>query len=360
LPRLLVAVCLLTAALAHPQEEPAPPPAVAVEPFGYLKIGYLQLLPPRESGIVGANGGFRLLNARVGLVARPWRSLELVASIDGAAPERDPADLLRGARAVALKDAYAQWRYGRWVGLRIGQFKPPFNAEFLLPDAQTPFIRRSILTEGLLPPEGYPASPLGLDRDIGVELGSERLGGAVAVEYALAVVNGSGPNVLHDRDVVPMPVGRLAVHLGSAAVLGLGGYFDEATVGVSPDRFRERHLGYGVDLQARVGPVSLLATALGRTTQFLTTGLPSQQGLGAMVHAKLPVGERGLEVGARGAWLEPNTRQAADRVIEATAMVGYRSGRAPVRMLLEYTLRAEEPSAVVANDGLELMAQVTF
>jgi hypothetical protein len=350
----------------QPSPATAPPEGVqgpwapGVVPFGYVKLGYHFVMPPGEDTLFGANNGFRLLNARLGLTVTPFERLEGVLSVDGGTARRERLDPLEGTRLVSLVDAYLEHTFTPFLQVRAGQFKAPFNAERLMRDDWLPFIARSIVTEGLLPPEGPARRGIQLDRQVGVQLGSERLGEGLGVQYALAVVNGNGPNALFNDNNKVAPIGRLVLFYGELAAVGLNAFYNPRTVGVRPDQVDETQTGYGADLNLQLGRVNVFAMALVRNTEHLDTGLPSERSLGAMGQVQYLAPRTGLEAGVRFAYLEPSDRQTLDATTELSVVVGYRPQRVPARLLLQYTVRGEEAGAALDNNSIEAMAQVVF
>ena len=83
--------------------------------------------------------------------------------------------------SVSLRDAYLEATYLDYLQPRAGQFKVPFDREFLTGSFVLPFVERSIAS-----------SQFSLQRDIGLQLGGDLLGKQVA--YAAGMFNGSGAN----------------------------------------------------------------------------------------------------------------------------------------------------------------------
>jgi hypothetical protein len=86
----------------------------------------------------------------------------------------------------------------------------------------------------------------------------------------------------------------------------------------------------------------------------------TEQGLGAMGSVAYVHAPTGLEAGVRVAYYEPSNLQPSDQQLEAAAMLGYRASFFPGRLILQYTLRVEEPSASIGNNSIDLMVQVSF
>ncbi len=86
-----------------------------------------------------------------------------------------------GGTTVQIFDAYANYRYNPALQLQIGKFKSPIGLESLQADQNITFNERSLATD-LVP-----------NRDIGVELHGDALGGVVS--YAAALLGGSADYV---------------------------------------------------------------------------------------------------------------------------------------------------------------------
>jgi phosphate-selective porin OprO and OprP len=85
-----------------------------------------------------------------------------------------------------VQDAYVNIRIWREIQLRAGKFKPPVGLERLLSDPDLPLLERGLPTN-LVP-----------DRDIGVQVHGDILGGTIV--YAGGIFNGAGDGVNGDND----------------------------------------------------------------------------------------------------------------------------------------------------------------
>src|SRR5207244_6995954 len=112
-------------------------------------------------------------DAHSGLTGRPADCVAPALSTAGPAPLAG-ADPTQGRRAVQLKDAYGVWAPGPHLRLQAGQFKAPQDVEELLEETELKFASRSIVSIGVNAPFGYAANGLGLDRQLGVGLGTDR------------------------------------------------------------------------------------------------------------------------------------------------------------------------------------------
>jgi phosphate-selective porin OprO and OprP len=91
-----------------------------------------------------------------------------------------------GGGTVVLQDAYVDMAFARPVNLRFGKFKPPVGLERLMSATAIPFVERAFPTS-LVP-----------NRDVGVQLSGDVLGGAIA--YAAGAFNGVDDGASADAD----------------------------------------------------------------------------------------------------------------------------------------------------------------
>jgi polyhydroxyalkanoate synthesis regulator phasin len=96
---------------------------------------------------------------------------------------------------VNLRDAYVEATYFKWLAPKLGQFKVPFDREFLTSAFNLQLIDRSIAN-----------NEFSVQRDVGLQVSGQPIG--ELLEYRLGVFNGSGANQVNvDRDF--MYIGRL-------------------------------------------------------------------------------------------------------------------------------------------------------
>jgi phosphate-selective porin OprO and OprP len=116
-----------------------------------------------------------------GSVFYPWMQYNTQITLEGG--------------STALRDAYIEAAYFDWAKPRIGQYKIPFDREFLTSAFNLQLIDRSIAS-----------SEFSLQRDIGVQLSGKFLQNQL--EYGVGMFNGSGANQSNvDQDF--MYVGRM-------------------------------------------------------------------------------------------------------------------------------------------------------
>ena len=328
---------------------------------GFARIGVFYTFPLQDDQLVGSNGGFRVADFRLGLAFHPVDKLTIDASVELAAPLVDPLDPLTGRRIVDVRDAFVQYDIARFLEVRAGQFRPPFYAEMLQSDASIPFISRSVIATGFNPPEAYgPRSGLAPDRQVGLQLGSARLGDVIGFKYALGVFNGNGLNQLFNDNNGVMPVGRVEVDFLRRLTLGINGFYNQRSEGVRPNRLTTNQLGYGADFSASFWGFSAMVAFLGRSATYGFAGLPPDSSLGLLGQVRYFHQGTGLEVAARFAYFEPSVAQPDDQVIEVVGMVGWKPFDLPFRVLLQYTHRNEEARATYSNDSVDLMLHAVW
>ncbi len=377
----LFATVLLSASAAFAQEDAGTPIAaseVPIEvsapkidavpwykrftPYGYAKVGVFYTFAARDEQIPGGNGGFRLANLRLGTIFQPMESLEVVASIEGAAPVARSDDPTSGSRVVQLRDAYAEYTVCKGFLVRAGQFKAPFWGETLLDDAHLPFIARSIVSDGYgIPEYAGQREGLSLDRQVGVQLSSRKLGGkAIGIRYAAAVVNGNGPNQLFNDNNAPAVAGRLEAEIFEHVTVGVNGFYNPKSEGVRPTRLVSDQIGYGADILAHALGFTILVGYVGKSTSYPGTALTADSATGMLGQLHYLNQKTGIGAAIRFALLDPSSADPGDQVNELAIMLSLSLKNAPLRVLLQYTHREEATGVSVANDGLDAMLQVTW
>lgn len=350
--------------------EPAPAPAPAeaakvthwydkfsVDGFARVSLGYT--FPLRTDELIGSNGGFRVAELRLGLGINPVERLTIYTSVELAAPLIDPNDPLAGRRIIDLRDAFIEYALHDAFVVKTGQFRAPYDAELLMLDQQIPFISRSVLANGLNPPEGYVRAPLVPDRQVGLQVGSKRLGSRFGFRYAAGVFNGGGLNALVNSNNVLSPVARVEVDFAEKVTLGLNASYAVLTQGPRTARLNTNQLSYGADLTAKIWRLEVMAVLLARRSSYSWAGLPDDSAFGALGQVHY-VSKLGLEAAVRVAWYEPSTAMLDDQVTEIAAMVGWRPFEMPFRILLQYTHRAEEARVSIPNDSVDLMIHAVW
>jgi hypothetical protein len=277
---------------------------------------------------VGRNNGFALADARVELTGRPADSLWLYLSIDGATPivGNDPT---QGRRTVTLKDAYGVWAPGGHLRVQAGQFKAPQDIEELLEETELKFVSRSIVSIGVTAPFGYDAAGLGLDRQIGIGVGTDRVptgfGGVIA---QVAVTNGNGANQYLNDTQYPSVVGRAAADFfGRALTVGVDSYFQPRGSGTRPTYFRDNLVGAGADVRYEKGPLHVLLLAQLRNTRHVNLRY-SDLAFGVSGEAAWKI-DGWIEPALRVSYYDPNNNIPIDALLYTTAGVNFYAPNAP-------------------------------
>jgi hypothetical protein len=324
---------------------------------GFARVGVFYNFPFREEQLVGGSGGFRLADFRLNFDFRPINKLTVYASVEFAAPLVDPNDPLTGRRIVDLRDAFVEYEVCRGLLVKAGQFRPPYYAEMLLSDGAIPFVNRSLLANGISPPEGYgPRTHLAPDRQVGLQASSKRLGNdTIGFRYSVGVFNGNGQNQLLNDNNGLNPVGRAEVDFRQVITLGVNAGFNVRTTGMRPNRLSTNDLDYGVDIEAHRWGFQLLGAFLGRRTTYSFVGLVPDSSMGALGQVRYFHDGTGLEAAVRLAWYEPSRAQSDDQAVELAAMLGWRPFKMPFRVLAQFTHRDEERAVSYPNDSVDLM-----
>ena len=335
-------------------------PKHAIEISGYAILTGAWTQTDAQLFAIGRNNGFAMGNARIELTGRPADSLWLYVSIDGAAAVVG-ADPTQGQRQVQLEDAYGVWAPGGHLRVQAGQFKAPQDVEELLESTELKFVSRSIVSQGVAAPFGYSAGGLGLDRQLGVGVGTDRIdAGFGGLTAQVAVMNGNGANQFLNDTQYPSALGRAALDLlGRALSIGVDAYFQPRGYGSQPSFYRDNLVGGGVDVRYDQGPLHVMALAELRNTHHVTTGAQDDRALGVSGEAAYKL-LGWIEPALRVSYLDPNDNIATDNLLWATAGVNLYVPNAPARLSLDYTHRIEQSGRELANDGVELAAQVRF
>lgn len=324
---------------------------------GFARVGFFMTFPFQDEQLVGGNAGFRMADMRLGVDFHPIDKFSVFTSIELAAPLVDPADPLTGRRIVDLRDAYIQYEICSGFKLRVGQQRPPYYAEMMMSDGAVPFVTRSVLANGINPPDGFgPRNYIAPDRQLGVQIYSDRLGNdLLGIKYAVGVFNGNGQNQLFNDNNSVEPVARVELDVKKAVVLGLNGYFNQRTDGIRPNRLSNNQLAFGADLAGHFGGFTALGAFLGKQSTYSYGGLPSDFSMGALGQVRYFHEDTGLEGAARVAWYEPSAAQVQDQIVEVAAMVGWTPFKLPFRVLAQFTHREEEKGVAYPNDSVDVM-----
>ncbi|MGI5863007.1 MAG: porin [Myxococcales bacterium] len=347
-----------------PEPAPAPTrPLAKIEIGGYAKAGFGYQQADPVVDYIGHSNGFQMAGARLEIVARPVEAAEVVLSVEGALDRPEDKMGVSGEKLVSLRDAYLKYEFFPFVVVTLGQFKAPFSAEALVSDSDLVFFDRSIATRGLLPPEGYAAEGLTLDRQVGLSLSSTRLAlGPIGLRYALGVFNGNGANRLLNDNQDLTPVGRIAVDFQDMVAVGFAAYQNPRTVGERPDLLQEKDTAFTADLSADIAGVRVLAAYTTRQRDYLTIKPqpPSDDAWSALAQISWRHEGTGIEPAYRFALLNPSKLAGFEQVTHHTIGLNWKPSDKPLRVFAAYTLRREKAERKLTNDGVSLGAQLNF
>jgi hypothetical protein len=155
------------------------------------------------------------------------------------------------AASQVLRDAFIQIGKEPVVALRAGQLRIPFGIEAQLPPHKVPAINRMLVTFLGEQPDEIPGFLQEWDR--GLEVLGEPISGPLNVSYALAVVNGTGPNAPDSNDAKDV-VGRVGLRLAGYQ-LGASWYRGRSPDAGGVDQPRTRT---GWDLEINPNPLKAL------------------------------------------------------------------------------------------------------
>jgi hypothetical protein len=346
----------------------------AIWPRLRLRNGFEFVQPDAELLTVGQNDGFLLDQNRIGFdgVFRDDVRFRLILDVVSALPGAAPNDPVQNIGAT-VRDAWVAWLPSDWFYVAAGQQFMPSDLEGSTTISTLPFARRSVATSGVRPGHGLAVAGLSPSRQMGLVVGStDARIGSFAVEYAAAVSNGNGQNVLGNDNKLPAAYARVGAGWVDDDVevrLGLGGRYNPRTVGTLPNLFTETDAVGFADLSARAFGVVVAAQAIARSTTFdtvLPDGSPGDTGLGATAWLQLdrPFGLDlyGVKPAYRFSWYDPSSVFPDDQLLENT--VGIRWDPPvpdlPLALFVDGTLLTEFGEGVRDLDNARLTALVQF
>ena len=350
--------------------EPIKPPEFSWRPFGYLRMQYIAVQDDPNVTFVGRDDGFEMQNARVGVVGMLGHRMAFTVSIDGAVDERTQVNSPQGKIAVGLRDAYGDVALAGNAVVRAGYFLSTVDPEALIPDPAREFVDNPIETRGMRATEGWqtPGLPPGRSMGVAIRLDPEYALGGVpvhldhpAVGFEVAVQNGADEFASNNDNDNPAVSATLLVRFPHDSWIMVAGRLNPRTIGDLPFRQNETDLQGTVGLHAAFGPVSLGGAAIVQNTSYDSTGGPSQDAYGAhaqvmfTIPAVLP-----FSVGYRFGVLDPSSLITTDQVMEHTlgAVLGVPSYR--MRLQLQLTHVVEQPARDLANDRIQLAAELVL
>lgn len=348
--------------MAAPPATDQPAPKFTWEPFGYLRLQYLVVQNDPNVAFVGRDDGFELQNARLGVRGQLAGKLSYVVAIDGAVDERTQINTPEGKLKVALKDAYVDTSLPAQLTVRAGFFATLVDPN-LDGDTVRELVDRPLESRGMRATEGYQTHGLPPGRSLGAALRLDPgpVSTGVKVGFELAVQNGADEYASNNDNDTPAASASLLVRLPQQGYLVASGRFNRRTEGDLPFRQDEDDLQGSIGARVAAGPVVLGAGAVVQHTTFPTTGGPAENGYGAHAQLMVKLGAAlPVFAGYRFGILDPSSLILTDRVIEHTAGVvlgvpGYR-----MRVQLQVTHVSEQAARTLANDRVQLAAEVSL
>ncbi len=345
----------------------APPPAAApakftVVPYGYLRMQYRFTQNDPTVEFVGRDDGFELQNARVGVAGTLLDDRAAYAiAIDGAVDERTQINVPDGKLRVGLKDAWVDVGIAGRTAVRGGYFLSWVDPEAQIADTARELVDKPIESRGIRATEGYQTQGLPPGRSIGVALRVDQHPGHPAepgVGFELAVQNGADEYSSNNDNDLPAISAAVLARLPEHGFVVAAVRYDARTVGTLPSRRDENDLQATVGAHVLAGPVSLGAGFAFTRTTFPTTGGPVQNAFGG--HAQVMVVVPGWEFGYRFGILDPSSLLVTDRVMEHTLGATVAMPELHMRLQLQLTHVAEQAERTLANDRIQLAAEVAL
>lgn len=329
---------------------------------GYVRMLAEVIENDSKSAFIGRNDGFKMANARIGLLAYKGDFSGYV-SLEAAAGERETFNDPNATFRVMPRDMYLRYNVSRFARVTAGRFKTPYDISSLEATALRTFIEQPVESRGVLPTQGFEVNGMATDRQLGVMIHAERMNLDLAgfdFGYAIALTNGFTQNMaLNDNDR-PAAFARLSMYFRDWVALNAAGFADTRTTGDLPNLFDEDVKGVEASALGHIGDLRLEAQWLYQVTQFETSGRPDVSAMGG--HAQVAYELWNIGVAYRFAFFDPNLDdlEDADRVIEHTVGLGYTMESLPLRFLLNGTVAQEQAGRKLSNNRLTLLAQFTF
>ena len=353
-----------TTPLPTPPAEPAPAePRFTWQPYGFLRAQYRAVQDDPNVAFVGRDDGFELQNARIGVRGELDRRVAFVLAFDGAVDERLQANNPQGKLRVGLRDAFADVAIAGRLAARGGFFEAVVDPQALVGDTRRELIDLPIESRGMRATEGYQAAGLPPGRSLGaaIRLDPEPPPDGVALGFELAVQNGADEFSSNNDNDKPAISASLIARLAHDSWLMLAGRYNPRTVGDLPFRQDEDDLQASAGLRLALGPVTLDGGAIVQRTAFPTTGGPDQRAFGGHAQAMLTVpAPLPLAVGYRFGILDPSSLLTSDRVMEHTAGAVLGVPRYRMRVQLQLVHVVEQAARELANDRVQLAAELVF
>jgi hypothetical protein len=373
-------------ASAKPASEKLP---LRVAVHGFARAGYAYVpYDPKVSIYVGRDSGFRLYNSRLIVNGGYGERVDFELSVDGSTSIDDAG---RASFRVGFVDAYTTVKWS-WGYVRAGQFKTPFNGEFLLDDQYVPFARRSPVSDGLLRDEAGRDDVRGisLDRQLGAMVGINLpVGAKWKFRADLAGVNGNGSNQARNDNRTPAVVGRVSFGI-PALTIGASGFWNDRTTDIAANEATYRDIAGEADVLADIKGFKLGSTpaalhlfgmavyrssqlqvgkneALGSSQQGqLPSSIPAIHSLGVVASAGLLLEGTTLnyEPALRFSHYRPDDSVRAGETVfalnDVTVGVNLMARSLPMRLQLNYTQRMADAAFNQPKFVAETVLQANF
>jgi hypothetical protein len=350
---------------------------------GYVRTTYSAIENDPQIPLFGRNDGFILANARPYIIGAMDNGLGFSLQLELAAGLDRPGSILPNQEVLARpRDAYIFYAPFSFLEIQAGVFRPPHDAESLLPTNNMLFIRRSVGADGIQPHEGFQTPGLAFDRDVGLQLtgthffmAEEGKREGLGVFYAAALTNGTNAaRTLNDNDSLAL-WGRVALLWGDHVRLGVGYLYNDATLGEPPDLVGERRAGWTADLMVQFAGLTMFSSYTTRTftTEFgqavqgqeepFTTATAFQAQAGYLI----PVVH--LQPVYRFATYDPSAKynidnaddfRTRDALTQHTIGLNYIAQDYPVMVMVDYTVMQEQAGRELDNNRFEVLLQLTW
>jgi hypothetical protein len=350
---------------------------------GYVRAAYAAIANDPQSPLFGRNDGFAVANARPYLLGAMESGLGFMLQLEVAAGLDRPSTVLPDREVLARpRDAYIFYAPHNLLRLQLGAFRPPHDAESLLPTNSMLFIRRSVGVDGVGPADGYQTPGLGFDREVGVQLSGTHFFASAdqkpkgpGVSYALALTNGTDSSrTLPDNDS-PAFWARAAFLWGDMVQLGAGVLYNNATLGEPPDQVGERRSGWTADLKVQVEGATLFGSYISRTattpfgqeTKGSEEPFTTANALQVQAGYLIPVVH--LQPVYRFASFDPSAAfnidtagdfRDTDAITQHTIGLNYIAQDYPIMVMLDYTISQEQAGRELDNNRFEALVQLTW
>ncbi len=355
-------------------EGPKETPVWDLGVFGYLRVGYENVQRDDRYTFVGANNGFILESARVGFEAihRPY-NLTFRISAEGASDVQTGLNTPLGLLDFRLRDAFVRYDPWSFIGIALGQLKAPFAEEELRGTQDLLFASRAVGQEGVLVGRGFQQPGIALDRQLGLMISPQKaikIAGDVHAAYYAMVMNGNGVNQMLDDNAKLGVVGRAELGYGEYVRIGAGAYYNPRTVGTPPNYYEENDVGLAADVALKFRGFEALGQFAQVRTTFPTVNSQAQTKLAFHLQAgyEIALPHIGITPAYRYAHYHPwsgtgnvnGQDYTAFRLDYHTVGLRLRGEKLPLSLWANYTFTVEPDARKLANNRLEILAQVVF